>query len=749
VISALCVLAAAVLATPPAAAPAPAAPPPDPALLLLGETRGFTAGRPTAPALTPDGSAVLFLRSGPRDRVQALYETSVATGQTRLLASPAKLSAGAAPDAAEAARLERQRIGGVGITAFELSGDGARVLFAAGGRVFLLERATGGIRELRAAQGATDPRLSPDGREVAFVLDRDLYAVPAAGGPVRRLTSAHAGHVSNGLAEFVAQEEMGRHRGFWWSPDGTRIAFAEVNESGVDVRWRGDPARPGAGGEVVRYPPAGGTNARVRLGILPARGGRPVFARWDAGAFPYLARVIWDRGGPLAILVQDRLQTRQRLLAVDPATGATRLLVEESDPAWLNLDEDLPRFLPDGRFLWLTERSGAPEVELRAPDGARLASAVPPEAGYVAFAGAAADGTVLFTAAPDPTRTVLRRSGPGLPVEEVFAGAPAPATVSAVASEDGRLAVVTWKDLRRLPRSAVVSAAGTKLADLPSVAEEPAFSPTTELRQVGQGEDAVWAAVQRPRSQGGIERLPVLLWVYGGPAAAAGGEAAQEPRLLQQWLADQGFLVVSFDVRGTPRRGRAWERAIHRDLNRILGDQVAALRALAAEDPRVDLARAGIAGWSFGGWLAGLAAIERPDAFRAAVAGAPVTDWRLYDTHYTERHLGLPSVNPAGYDRASLVGRAAELAVPLLVVHGTADDNVGLENALQLAGAALRAGRTVDLVLVDGAKHGVREPLAYARTWERVAAFLSARLGAERPGPSPSRLPPPGGASAP
>lgn len=721
-----------------ASAPFPAAPPIDPFLRQYAETRGFKAGRPVGVQLAPDGTAALFLRSGPRTRDQALYETDLATGATRELASGAA-PGGAEPSAAKAARLERQRRPARGITRFRLSPDGARVAYDLGGQVWLLDRASGRATPLPGTEGALDARFSPDGKALAYVKERDLYVRELPAGRERRLTRSPRPDVTYGLAEFVAQEEMDREEGYWWSPDGRRIAVARVDESAVEKRALCDPAFPARPCSEVAYPRAGTANAAVSLEVVDVRGGQPIPVRWDAGRHPYLAAVRWEAGGPLALLVQDRLQREERLLAADPRTGATRTLLVERDAAWLNLWPGLPRFLPDGRFWWVTERNGAPEVELRGRDGALLGSAVPRAVGYVDLVGTDGDA-LIFLAAPEPTRTELFRVRPGSAPERLALGEDVPATRTAVMAERGGGPVaVTWSTLRRMPRTAVFAQDGTRLAELPSVAEEPPFSPTTELRKVG-GEGGFWTATVRPRALGVTARLPVLLEVYGGPVPARyTPQAAHAPKVLEQWLADQGFLVVSADGRGTPRRGRDFERAIAGDFSEIpLADQVAALRALAAEQPQLDLSRVGVTGWSFGGYLSALAVLRRPDVFRAAAAGALVADWREYDTHYTERYLGLPAENGAGYQRSSLLPWAAGLERPLLVMHGTADDNVFLSHALALGDALLRAGRPFELLPLAGATHLAPGPEILARRLERTAGFFRRALGVGeelRPGP--------------
>jgi dipeptidyl-peptidase-4 len=707
-----------------ALAAAPAAGSDDPFLRQLVETFGFRAGRPAAVTFSRDGGTAWFLRSGPRSRVLSLFQTDLATGLTREVVNPEQLGGVADPTEAEAARMERARSTARGITGYSVSPDGTRLAVVGGGRLFAWERRDGRLRAL--AEGIVDPRFAPDGRSIAYVKGRDLDVLDLKSGKERRLTRAIGPKVTDGLAEFVAQEEMKRSEGYWWSPDAKLLAFAEVDEAPVETWTLCDPSRPERPCRALAYPAAGKPNARVRLGVVRAAGGSPTWVRWDAGRFPYLVTVCWQEGGPLAIVVMDRRQRVEQLLAVDPATGATSLLLEERDDDWLELEQPFPAFRRDGSFYWYTERNGGPEIELRAAGGALVRSVVPPSAGYVRLAGYdRADDVLAFVAAPDPTRTeVMVARGGGapapLPLDE-----DGPASHFALLSEKGGALAVTRSTLRDLPRTTVWSLDGRRLADLPSVAEEPPFAATTELRKVGPGE-GLWTALVRPRRPA-PGPLPVLVDVYGGPG---GPRAVHAPMLLEQWLADQGFAVVRVDGRGTDRRGRAFSRAIRDFGDTILDDQIAGLRGLAAEVPGLDLSRVGIMGWSYGGYAAALAVLRRPDVFHAAVAGAPVVDWRDYDTFYTERYMGLPEDNRPAYEHASLLPLAAGLTRPLLLVHGTADDNVWFSHTLRLADALFRAGRPFELLPVGGATHMVPDPVASRRVKEASVAFLARHLGA-------------------
>jgi dipeptidyl-peptidase 4 len=701
---------------------------PDTFLRDYAETRRFQAGRPTAVRLAAGGAAALFLRSGPRSAVQALHETDLATGATRLLVDPERLAAGAALTPEERARLERQRITARGLTHFELSSDGSTVIAGLGGKLFAVDRETGAATALDTGEAPLDPRLSPDGALLAYARGGELHVLDLATNRERALTSGAPTGVSRGLAEFVAQEEMDRDRGFWWSPDGRLLAYQETDEREVEKLSLSDPLRPEQPPVVFAYPRAGGENAKVRLGVVPVAGGETTWVTWDAERWPYLCRVSWERGAPLAIQVLDRAQQETGVLAVDPATGRTKVLLVEKDAAWVNLAKRLPLWRGDGQgFFWMTERSGAPEVELRDASGERVATWIPASAGFGELVGWDEERSALwFIGGPDPTQDQLYVVRGGAPPERV--GPPGPASVSAVLAADGATVAITRTTLRDHAQTEVWSVTGAapavRLATVPSVAEEPP-APTTEIRKVGAGE-GLWSSVTRPRGLEGGSKLPVIVQVYGGPQHR---EVTHRPAILQQWLADRGFVVVSIDGRGTPRRGRAFERAIRDDLaGPPLADQIAGLQALAKELPELDLARVGITGWSYGGFMSAVAVLRRPDVFKAGVAGAPVVDWRDYDTFYTERYLGLPQSAAAAYDRSGALAAWAAPARPLLVVHGTADDNVWFLHSLRLSNALFRAGRPFELLPLAGVTHLPADPEGVEWLWERVRATFEARL---------------------
>ncbi len=694
---------------------------------LHAETRGFSLGRPTGIRPTPDGKAVLFLRAEPRVASMSLYEFDVASGKTRELLSPAALLKGAEEQLspAERARRERMRVSTRGFASFDLSDDGALILVALSGRLYTVRRSDGSVGELPAGKSPiVDPHFSPDGKKVAYVRDRDLYVLELAGKKETQLTHSAHPRISNGLAEFIAQEELDRFTGLWWSPDGKQLAYEEADSRPVETFHLLDVTHPEHEAEATPYPRPGTANVVVRLGVISALGGKTTFVSWDAAKFPYLATVAWKEAkAPLTLVVLSRSQRDLQVLAADVKTGKTTQLVAEHDDDWLNLDQTVPRWMPDGSaFLWSSERSGTRTLELRDRVGDVRANLSAPGDGYLALAGS--DGTTAwFEGAPDPIEQhVYRVAVAGGTAERITRE---PGVHGAIFGKGHDVYVVRSSNATELPRAFVYSR--EKLAgELPSVAEAPPFVPTLELTTAGS--EGFHVALTRPRAFQKGKKYPVILDVYGGPHHQQ-VLRAESPALLRQWMADHGYIVVAIDGRGTPNRGRAWERAIRNDFAKVtLDDQVAALRALGAKVPELDLTRVGAVGWSFGGYLAALSVLKRPDVFAVAVAGAPVVDWRDYDTAYTERYLGLPDANKEGYDASSLLTYAPRLERPLLLIHGTRDDNVYFFHSLKLSEALFRANKPFDLLPLPGLTHMVPDPAIKEALYTRIMSKLAATL---------------------
>ncbi|MET7319906.1 prolyl oligopeptidase family serine peptidase [Streptomyces sp. NPDC005549] len=666
-------------------------------------TQRFTLGAPRSFTVAPDGSRVAFLRSGSgTDRANSLCVLDVEEGGERVAADPNALLGGTeerlSPE--ERARRERSREGGAGIVGYATDSAVELASFALSGRLFAAELRVGTARELPTPGPVIDPRPSPDGRHVAYVARGALRVVGAEGDGDRALAEADGEGVTYGLAEFVAAEEMARGRGFWWSPESDRLLVARVDDTPVQRWWISDPAHPGRDPQHVPYPAAGTPNADVRLFVVGLDGGRTEVL-WDRARYPYLARVHWSAAGAPLLLVQARDQRSQLYLAVDTASGATRMVHADEDPIWLELFPGAPCWSPSGQLVRIADEGGARVLAVgeRPLTGAQLHLRAVLDVGaddvlVSASAGEEADGA--------ETGEVHVYRVNELGVERL---SQEPGVHSAVRAGD--VTVLVSATLDRPGARVRVLRDGKPAATIASYAEDPGLSPRVTLTQGGARR--VPCAVLMPTDYHGDTPLPVLLDPYGGPHGQR-VVAAHNAHLTSQWFADQGFAVVVADGRGTPGRSPAWEKAVKDDLAAVvLQDQVDALHALAADFP-LDLDRVAIRGWSFGGYLAALAALRRPDVFHAAVVGAPVTDLRLYDTHYQERYLGDPGEQPDVYRRNSLIDDAglvdaAEPHRPMMVIHGLADDNVVVAHSLRLSSALLAAGRPHEVLPLSGVTH--------------------------------------------
>ncbi len=695
------------------------------------ETYRYSLGRATNFRVTESGDAVLYARSGPRSFVRNLYELEVATGRERLLASAEQLLSGGEErlTAEELARRERMRSAARGIADFTLDPSGKKVLLALSGSLYVFDRETGQSREIKSSAGfPIDPQFSPTGTMIACVRNQELFTMDLESGEERQLTKGATSTLSHGLAEFVAQEEMSRMHGYWWSPDGRQIVYQQTDTSDVE-RWLiADPVHPEKEPQEWRYPRPGKNNAKVRLGILSATGGATRWIEWDRDRYPYVATVTWSRHAPLTVLVQNRTQTEELLLEVDPETGGTRTLLTETDADWLNLDDGLPHWLEDGQqFLWSSERQGGWQLELRDRSGQLVRAVTPVELGYRSLAGVDSKRRVAYVAAAtDSTETHLYRVSLDNPQIAPTLLTKSSGNHAAIWSENGETRVQTSIDLLGNVEQKVVRQDESVSATIRSESIAPPFVPRVELTSVGSQQWRV--AIVRPRDFDGTRRYPVLVNVYGGPGSQMVSRNSSR-YLLAQWFADRGFVVVSIDGRGTPGRGRQWERAIRGNFIDVpLQDQVDALQALGAKYGELDLTRVGIFGWSFGGYFSAMAVMRRPDVFHAGIAGAPVCDWLDYDTHYTERYLGLPQENATGYEASSVLTYAPQLSRPLLIIHGTADDNVYFLHSVKMSDALFRAGKPHQFLPLAGFTHMVPDPEVTQRLYSAMAQFLERHL---------------------
>ena len=637
----------------------------------LARTKRFRAGTASAFAVVGDGRFVTFLR----DEALWVYDTT-----------------------------DRRERRVTAATAYP-GGAGAKLSVLRRGELSVVDLA-GEVTRLPVTE-VEDACIDPTGSVVAFVRERSLRLIDVDGKNVRALAEPDGEDVSWGLPEFAAWMSMERGEGFWWAPDGQRLLVARVDESPVQLRYLADPAQPEKAPTPFRYPAAGTANAEVSLYVVDLAGERRE-VRWDRERFEYLVRVVWATGNPV-IAVQTRDQSCLHLLEVDPSTGSTTLVREVVDSNWVDILTGTPNQTATGELVWI-ERDAEHDT-FRLLVGGEF---VTPPGLQVAEIRSVSGGVITFVAQTEATEVHLytydgevhRRT------EEVG--------VHSGLYADGTLVVdsLTLDDRR-------ITVDGHPLRQLD---EKPVLDLRVEL--VKAGDRDLRTAIFRPSwHEPGSAKLPVLLNPYAGPGFQLVLAYRSFYYLVSQWFAEQGFIVLSTDGRGTPGRGPAFERAIAGDqLHPVLDDQIEALHATAARDGDIDLDRVALRGWSFSGYLAAGAVLHRPDVFHAGIAGAAVSDQRGYDTYWKERFLGHPAENPEAYRRTSLLPYVDRLTRPLLIIQGLADTNVWPSHAFRLSGALSAAGKPHELIALPGEGHSISDPRMIENLLHLELAFLRRSL---------------------
>lgn len=684
---------------------------------------------PRSIRVLPGGTTVTYLASEKGDDVLSLHAWDLATGTSSVLLRAADLASSAPLSREEELRRERRRERAEGITSYRVAKDARLVVLSHGGDVLAYE--VGGVvtRLTSTPEPEIDPQPCASGARVAWVRKGELVVHDRAAKKETVLTSGATEGLTHALQDFNGQEEFGEESGFWWSPKCDRIAYLEVDERHVASL----PVAGHRNGEpdlmMQRYPRAGAANPKVRLGIVDLATKKTTWVSWPEASERYLVRLAWtDDGKALHLQALSRDQRTRTLVRVEAQSGKTTALATETSAAWVS-PSPMRVLSKRGVILFTSDASGHRHLELRrASDGAVVRTLT------------SGDWDVTGITAVDETRVVFTATREG-PLER---------HAYAVSLEGG--------DIERLTRDHGVHAltsseSGDVLLDVHSARDRlprvDVLRPTPHARTLAQADDAeakalgvrvpelvriprpggeaLHGALLRPRTVGPGEKHPAIVMVYGGPTVQTVMDA-WAPRLFWQHLADRGFFVFQLDNRGTTGRGPAFERLVHGRLGELeLEDQLAGAAWLAST-PEVDPARVGIYGHSYGGFMAATAMLKAPGRFAAGVASAPVTDWRLYDTAYTERYMGLPASNPKGYEEADLARFADKLAGKLFLVHANMDENVHYAHSARLIDALVAAHKPFDLLVLPGERHGYRRPAARAYVNERVAAFFASAL---------------------
>lgn len=697
------------------------------------ESPNLAGPSPRSPRLSPDGTLVTLLRNRPdeKDRYD-LWAIDAVTGQARMLVDSKKIGTGGEISEEEKMRRERARIAGTkGITDYEWAPDGRSILVPIDGDLYLATL-DGNVRRLTATEATEiDPKVSETGRYLSFLRDHNFYVMDASTGRERALTSDGGGTLSWGAAEFVAQEEMGRDTGYWWSPDDRWIAVARVDESPVAVVTRAAIGAEGTKLVEQRYPAAGTRNAIVDLYLMRPEGGGAVKA--DLGSDPdvYLTRVDWAAdGGSLLVQRMSRDQKRLDLLRVDPATGRSALLFSETSPTWVNLTDNL-RSLKDGSLIWSSERSGFSHL-YRWKRGkwtqlTRGAWTVEKVVGVDEKAK-----RVYFTGTLDtPVEQQLYWVSYARPARPVRVTEPRWFN-QVVMDKAAAHALVTRSNPAQPQQVYLADAAGRRLAWVEEnrLGPDHPYAPYLDSHVPAQfgtlrgpdGSELHYRLLTPPLVPG--RRYPVFLYVYGGPHGQRVTRDWWRDQPLQQALVDQGWIVFSLDNRGTNRRGTKFENAIYRAAGAAeVEDQLAGLAWLKRQ-PFVDRAKVAVMGWSYGGYMTLKLLEKAPGAFAAGVAVAPVTRWELYDTFYTERYLGDPRTEPKAYSSSDALDGASRIVDPLLVIHGMSDDNVVFENTTALIAKLQKEKKPFELMVYPGATHAIAGEGPQTHVWTTITRFL-------------------------
>ena len=694
--------------------------------------------------LSPDGKLVTFLRGKPEARdVQDLWAIDVAGGEPRRLVDAKALDPKETElTEAEKARRERQRISSRGVVEYKWDEQGRQILVPLGGDLYLADPATGAAKRFTQTAGdEIDSRFSPKGAYVSYVRSGSLYAKPVAGGEERMISPAGKDPIAYGVAEFVAQEEMKRFTGYWWAPDESKIAYTKVDDGPVDIIPRLDIGAEGSTTVNQRYPRPGRPNAVVELYVTSPAGGPSVKVDLGSNTDIYLARVNWSADGKtLYVQRESRDQRTLDLLAVDPATGAAKVILTETDKNWISLNEDF-RALKDGTFIWGSERSGFHHLYLYSADGKLL---------HPITRG---DWPVLGTSGLDEAKGLIYfMASPGSPIHrDLFvtsykaSGEPKRITTGtgvwgASVGKAANAYVGSYSDPQTPPQSALYDIAGKRVRWIEENkldASHPFFpylaghsQPTFGMIKAADGKTDLQYVLLKPRGFDPAKHYPAIVEVYGGPdvqTITGGWRGAGE-----QLMLEAGFVVFQLDNRGSNNRGHDFERAIAGHLGDVeVADQLEGLKFLKSQ-PYVDGARIGVSGWSYGGFMT-LRLLTEPGAgFKAGASGAAPSDWRLYDTHYTERFMGDPRQRKEAYDKSALIPRLGALNGRLLYLQGMADDNVVFENGTRILAKLQEEGKTFDLMLFPGQRHGIRGQKRQLSRELTILNFFKRELGGPR-----------------
>ncbi|WP_444915514.1 DPP IV N-terminal domain-containing protein [Microbulbifer sp. TRSA007] len=694
---------------------------------------------PRALEYSPDGQRVTFLKGRVEDYNRYdLWEYNLKDGQSRILVNSDSLHSGSETlSDEEKARRERQRIYGSGIMEYSWSEDGRSLLFPLAGDIYYYDLKDRSSRRLTETETfETDVKVSPEGHFVSFIRDQNIYIVDLKTGREKQLTSDGKDHIKNGMAEFVAQEEMDRMTGYWWSPDDRHIAFLQVDESPVDQVTRSEIYADRIEMIQQRYPAAGRANAKIRLGLIDIDSGDIRWVNLGDNQDIYIPRVKWARDHLLTFQWQSRDQQKLELRAYNLNTGKTRTLLTESSDTWVNLSHDL-HFLEDSdAFIWSSERDGFKHL-YKYDFGGRLQAQLT-KGDWVVDELEAVDeqaNRLYFTARKD---TPIERHLYAVSLQgesDIKRISQRSGMHSIEFSEDASGYIDKFSSVTTPPQVSLHSSSGARITWLEQNAvnrDHPLYpykdqwiTPEFGSIEAPYGQELFYR-LYKPANFDAKKSYPVMVFVYGGPHAQVVTNSWD--KLFNQYMAQQGYIVFSLDNRGSANRGTTFENPIFKNMGSPeVEDQITGVEFLRTL-PYVDKNKVGIFGHSYGGYMALMSMFKAGDYFKAGVSGAPVTDWTLYDTHYTERYMGNPNKDMDAYEASSVFPYAKGLQGDLLIYHGMADDNVLFTNTTKLIKQMQDNGQQFELMTYPGKKHSLRGKQTRIHQYSMIKRFFDRHL---------------------
>ncbi len=705
------------------------------------ESPSLAGSSPRSLKVAPDGKRVTYLQGKQSDYERLdLWEYNIASGESRLLFDSDELSSGEETlSDEEKARRERMRLSGTGIVSYQWSADGTALLFPMGGDVFYHKLGEPGAKQLLNTEAfETDIKLSPKGNYISFIRDQNLYVKHIASGEETAITTNGGGNLKYGMAEFVAQEEMGRMTGYWWSPDEQYIAFTEVDETPVDIITRSEIYADEIKMIEQKYPSAGTPNVKIRLAIQHLKTEQRNWVDLGKDEDIYLARGKWMPDSEhFTYQWQNRTQQELELRSVNVKTHSQEVLLTESSNTWVNLHDDFTFINQGKQFIWASERDGFKHLYLFNSDGTLVRQltkgewvvdqleAVDEKAGKVYFTGRKDTPleSHLYSVnlkGGDVSKLTVREgyhhitfSGDASIYIDMSSTANTPFQVS-LHKASGKQ--ITWLEENKLDANHPLT---------PYVKDwiKPEFGTITN----DEGIELYYRLYKPAKLEG---KHPVIVYLYGGPHAQVVNNqwGGNRGLLMQHWVS-KGYVVFSIDNRGSNYRGKAFEEPIYKAMGSVeVDDQVTGVKFLHTL-PYVDKERIGVYGHSYGGYMTLMSMFKAGDYFKAGVSGAPVTTWRLYDTHYTERYMGNPNTDSDAYDASSVFPYAQDLKGPLLIYHGMADDNVLFTHSTKLYKHLQDMGKPFEVMDYPGKKHSIRGKQTGIHLYHTITNFFDRHFG--------------------